>query len=349
MDNRGRQQHRYSNGQVKELLAEFHASDATSERQFWEFHASDATSERQFCRAKHLPYSTWQGWRSKEDKIMANKRHSRCATMGGQGAKEIIPFKDDLLAFMRGRRDEERYVRVFHLMQWVKQYQKAWLVQYLASKKSEAVAFNSFRSLLLRFAERHRFRHRTPCISKVTQRVLDEVWLGYAASFWSKYAQYDRSQLLNVDETAVYFDMPPGKTLAEIGKSRKVANGEKHLDRLTAVLTIRADGQPGGVIDKKELSTYPAGHFYAVQKNAWMDERVWSMYLDEVLAPCLDDASVLVVDNFECHVSDSTHEKLAETLFSVVEPLPPNSTSPCQPLDVGVMGPLKAMLKTAWL
>ncbi|RHY74553.1 hypothetical protein DYB30_012966 [Aphanomyces astaci] len=295
MDNRGRQQHRYSNGQRKELLAEYHASDATS--------------ERQFCRAKHLPYSTWQGWRSKEDKIMTNKRHSRCATMGGQGAKEIIPFKDDL----------------------------------------EAVAFNSFRSLLLRFAERHRFRHRTPCISKVTQRVLDEVWLGYAASFWSKYAQYDRSQLLNVDETAVYFDMPPGKTLAEIGKSSKVANGEKHSDRLTAVLTIRADGQPGGVIDKKELSTYPAGHFYAVQKNAWMDERVWSMYLDEVLAPCLDDASVLVVDNFECHVSDSTHEKLAETLFSVVEPLPPNSTSRCQPLDVGVMGPLKAMLKTAWL
>ncbi|RQM31301.1 hypothetical protein B5M09_013735 [Aphanomyces astaci] len=206
MDNRGRQQHRYSNGQRKELLAEFHASDTTS--------------ERQFCRAKHLPYSTWQGWRSKEDKIMANKRHSRCATMGGQGAKEIIPFKDDLLAFMRGRRDEERYVRVFHLMQWVKKYQKAWLVQYLASKKSEAVAFNS----------------------RVTQRVLDEVSLGYAASFWSKYAQYDRSQLLNVDETAVYFDMPPGKTLAEIGKSSKVANGEKHSDRLTAVLTIRADG-----------------------------------------------------------------------------------------------------------
>ncbi|ETV70210.1 hypothetical protein H257_14242 [Aphanomyces astaci] len=164
MDNRGRQHHRYSNGQRKELLAEFHASDATS--------------ERQFCRAKHLPYSTWQGWRSKEDKIMANKRHNRCATMGGQGAKEIIPFKDDLLAFMRGRRDEERYVRVFHLMQWVKQYQKDWLVHD---------------------------------IDFATQRVLDEVWLGYAASFWSKYAQYDRSQLLNVDETGVYFDMPRGR------------------------------------------------------------------------------------------------------------------------------------------
>ncbi|ETV65142.1 hypothetical protein H257_18068 [Aphanomyces astaci] len=158
----------------------------------------------------------------------------------------------------------------------------------LGEQKSEAAAFNSFRSLLLRFAERHRFRHRPPCISKVTQRVLDEVWLGYAASFWSKYAQYDRSQLLSIKPPCV---------------------------KLPLLFILK--GQPGGVIDKKELSTYPAGHFYAVQKNAWMDERVWSMYLDEVLAPCLD--------------------------------LPPNSTSRCQPLDVGVMGPLKAMLKTAWL
>ncbi|KAF0766101.1 hypothetical protein AaE_002944, partial [Aphanomyces astaci] len=80
-----------------------------------------------------------------------------------------------------------------------------------------------------------------------------------------------------------------------------------------------------------------------------MDERVWSIYLDEVLAPQVDDASVLLVDNLACHLSDSSYDKVAETLFSVVEPLPPNSTSRCQPLDVGVMGPLKAMLKTAWL
>ncbi|RHX98817.1 hypothetical protein DYB25_012705 [Aphanomyces astaci] len=347
------------------------------ERKFFlnKFKATHGVSERQFCRDNKLAFSTWQGWRTNEAKILASKRHGRLATLGGQGLRELIPFKNELLAFMRDRRGTERYVRVFHLMRWVKRHHRPWLVDYLSTKKNDAVGYNSFRTLLLRFSYRHRFRHRVPCKSKLSQQVLDDVWLGYAASFWNKYSEYDKSQILNVDETGVFYDMPPGKTLAEIGMSSKVSDGEKHSDRLTAVLTIRADGkrslydvslclhctgvklpllfilkgQPGGVIERQELDTYPRGHHYAVQTNAWMDERVWSIYLDEVLAPQVEDASVLLVDNMAFHVSDSSYDKVAETLFSVVEPLPPNSTSRCQPLDVGVMGPLKAMLKTAWL
>ncbi|RHY05816.1 hypothetical protein DYB36_006294, partial [Aphanomyces astaci] len=324
------------------------------------FHASNVTSERQFCRDNNIKPSTWGAWRAREDKIMTTKRHSRLATIGGQGHKQLIPFGPALLEFMRSRRNEERYVRVFHMMTWVKKNHHAWLVEYLSTKKNESVGFQSFRCLLLRFAERHRFHHRTPCASKLSQKVLDEVWLGYAASFWDRYGHYDHSNIINVDETAVYFDMPPGKTLAEVGTSSKVSTGEKHSPRLTAVLTIRADGtklpllfivkgQLGGTIEKQELESYPAGHHYAVQKNAWMDERIWSMYLDDVLAPCVEDASVLLVDNLKCHVSEESHDKVAEAMFSVVEPLPANSTSRCQPLDVGVMGPLKAMLKTEWL
>ncbi|RHY82174.1 hypothetical protein DYB31_016298 [Aphanomyces astaci] len=116
--------------------------------------------------------------------------------------------------------------------------------------------------------------------------------------------------------------------------------------KLPIMFVVR--GKPGGTIDKKEIPTYPPGHWYAVQENAWMEERVWLTYLDE-LSNYLLDSSVLLVDNLECHVSEKAHDKIAEASFSVIEPLPPNSTSKCQPLDVGIMGPLKAMLKTAWL
>ncbi|RHZ00546.1 hypothetical protein DYB35_012105 [Aphanomyces astaci] len=208
------------------------------------FHASNVTSERQFCRENNIKPSTWGAWQAREDKIMTSKRHSRLATIGGQGQKQLIPFGPALLEFMRSRRNDERYVRVFHMMTWVKKNHHAWLVEYLSTKKNESVGFQSFRCLLLRFAERHRFHHRTPCASKLTQKVLDDVWLGYAASFWDRYGHYDHSNIINVDETAVYFDMPPGKTLAEVGTSSKVSTGEKHLPRLTAVLTIRADGTP---------------------------------------------------------------------------------------------------------
>jgi hypothetical protein len=91
-----------------------------------------------------------------------------------------------------------------------------------------------------------------------------------------------------MDETAVYYDMPPGKIWALKGGSPKVRRTHKHSERMTDVLTVRADGKklplfiivkgkPGGPIERYELSTYPSGHFYAVQENAWIDESVWEM------------------------------------------------------------------------
>ncbi|RHZ26497.1 hypothetical protein DYB37_011018 [Aphanomyces astaci] len=65
----------------------------------------------------------------------------------------------------------------------------------------------------------------------------------------------------------VYFDMPPRKTLAEVGKSSKVDKKNKHSERISVVLTVRTDcvklpllfiikGQPGGLLEKNELPTY---------------------------------------------------------------------------------------------
>ncbi|RHZ22754.1 hypothetical protein DYB37_008379 [Aphanomyces astaci] len=241
-----RQQQRYTNRDRKALLARFHAYGCVN--------------EKQISRVNNVKYQTWQGWRKMEQQITSSKRHSRKATLGGQGRKPMIPFAADLL------------------------YTCASAVP-TTTKKSEEVGFESLRCLLLRFCARNRFTHRKPCVSKLSQVVLDSVWLGYAAHFHSKYADYPKSTILNADETGLYFDMPPGSTLAEIGQPSKV--------------------------DPKPRS--------------------------------------LLVDNLECHVSEKAHDKIAEASFSVNEPLPPNSTSKCQPLDVGIMGPLKAMLKMAWL
>ncbi|RQM31092.1 hypothetical protein B5M09_013556, partial [Aphanomyces astaci] len=224
----------------------------------------------------------------KEQQITSSKRHSRKATLGGQGRKRMIPFAADLLYYMRERRSNNKYVRVFHLMQWIRRHKNDWLVAYIAAKKSEEVGFESLRCLLLRFCARNRFTHRKPCVSKLSKVVLDSVWI----------------------------------------------------PRVKLPIMFVVHGKPGGTIDKKEIPSYPPGHWYAVQENAWMEERVWLKYLDE-LSNYLLDSSVLLVDNLECHVSEKAHDK--------IESLPPNSTSKCQPLDVGIIGPLKAMLKTSWL
>ncbi|KAG2825846.1 hypothetical protein PC116_g12987 [Phytophthora cactorum] len=68
--------------------------------------------------------------------------------------------------------------------------------------------------------------------------------------------------------------------------SAKVKHIQKNSGRLTAVLTIRADGKKlpilfilrgmsGGTVETDELPTYPSGHVYTVQESGWMDATVW--------------------------------------------------------------------------
>ena len=77
-----------------------------------------------------------------------------------------------------------------------------------------------------------------------------------------------------------------------------------------------------------------------------MDLRVWREYLQTVANPKTTGPSVLLLDKLECHVSTEPREIVAE-LFSHLHALPHKFTSVCQPLDVGVMGPLKKKLRAA--
>ncbi|KAE9040891.1 hypothetical protein PR001_g6876 [Phytophthora rubi] len=74
----------------------------------------------------------------------------------------------------------------------------------------------------------------------------------------------------------------------------RITNTSKHTGRMTAVLTIRADGEKlpilfvlrgklGGRIETNEFEEYPEGHFYTVQENAWMDAVTRHFYVEKVV------------------------------------------------------------------
>ncbi|KAF0709103.1 hypothetical protein AaE_012975, partial [Aphanomyces astaci] len=77
--------------------------------------------------------------------------------------------------------------------------------------------------------------------------------------------------------------------------------------------------------------TFPPGHYYAVQEKTWMDGRVWTQYLREVLGEIIQEPSVMLLDNFECHVSDESYK----------------ITKKSWPLDV--MALFKRNLRNLWL
>ncbi|ETV75914.1 hypothetical protein H257_09875 [Aphanomyces astaci] len=163
----------------------------------------------------------------------------------------------------------------------------------MAAKRNEVRAYKSLIERCLNFANRHGYKHRVPCPAKAFQGELLASQHECATVFQEKFGHQPRREKLP--------------------------------------LLIIVKGTPGGDIERFEVPTYLPDPVYAVQEKAYMDQRVWSMYLREVLKPALDSPSVLLADNLKCH------------------PLPANTTSVLQPLDVAIMGPFKQMCRTEWI
>ncbi|KAH9102619.1 hypothetical protein AeMF1_020817, partial [Aphanomyces euteiches] len=167
----------------------------------------------------------------------------------------------------------------------------------------------------------------------------------FLEEFWPENDHFDDSDVINCDERGIYFDTPPRYILAQKGSDASISHADKSC-RLTAVLAAKRNGdklpilfvvkgKPRGFIDVNELMTYPAGHFYAVQKNAWIDGDGWNFYLDTILRPEIVRPSLILIDNFDAHTTPRNVQYVEEELSSTVCTLPPNMTSVLQPLDVG--------------
>ncbi|RLN78266.1 hypothetical protein DYB28_000851, partial [Aphanomyces astaci] len=263
------------------------------------------------------------------------------------GRHESIPFANDMAAFMKDVCDQEHILTHTHLISFMKLHHMEWLEDYLAAKTNDDRAYHSLMRLCQRFSLRYRYSQRVPCVTRLTQAVLRETRDNFAAAFWDKFRDTADEDIINVDETSVYYDMPPGKTLAPIGGSSKVDTSQKHSDRMTAVLTIRSNGEKLPILFITRVSQVDRSK--AVQHKAWMDKHVWQMYLTELLKFEITGPTVILADNLDCHVSEASVDTVSTELFGIIEPLPKNSTSVCQPLDVGVMGPMKSKLRKKWL
>ncbi|RHY85764.1 hypothetical protein DYB35_011313 [Aphanomyces astaci] len=305
-----------------------------------------------------IPYPTIRNWVKLAEKLNAFKGNKKSTNLPGAGRTTIIPQPQRLLEFMDARRHQERALTCSHMVNFLKQHQQPWLQEYIARQKAGS-GYDNLLKLLQEFCGRHGYTHQQASISKRVITDLESTRTEFAAQFHAKHGDVPDDCVYNVDETGIQYDMPPRYIWSQRGGSPKLSKGEKHSYRMTVVLTIRRDGlklpilfvikgQPGGRIDTNEFPSYPAGHYYAVQNKAWMDSGVWQQYLWFVLAERVTGKSVLVLDNFESHVSAEGKET-ASLLGYDVWALPPNATSHCQPLDVSIMAPFKSHMRDLWI
>ncbi|KAF0684014.1 Aste57867_23935 [Aphanomyces stellatus] len=307
-------------------------------------------SIRQVAALIGVHHTTIMSWKRRSNELLAFKGNKKGSNLPGAGRPTIIPEPQTLLKFMQARRHQERALTCTHMINFLKQHHQAWISTYVARQKP-GCGYNYLLSLLQDFCGRHGYTHQLACEAKMVLTELESTRDAFSKEFHGKYGSYDDSSVYNVDETGIQFDMPPRYIWSKRGSGAKLSKGEKHSYRMTAVLTIRRDGtklpilfvikgQAGAVIESNEFQTYPSEHHYAMQNKAWMDGDVWEQYLWNVLAERIERPSLLVLDNFDSHASE-TSLATAELLGYTVCALPPNATSHCQPLDVSIMAPFK--------
>ena len=296
-------------------------------------------------------------WLSRRNEYTDFKGNAKASRMKKGGRPPKIPFAASLKEYMELLREKEKALSVSHIINFIKENQAEWFEAYRSNKTNP---YKAALRLLERFAHRHGFSRQRSSTLKLNKAELEQIRADFGAHYHQEYMKFDLHSQYNVDETGIYADMPPSSIWSKKGKGAKISAGEKHSYRMTAVLTIRADGmklpilfimrgEKNGSIEKEEFSTFPQGHYYVMQKKAWMNRKVWEEYLEDVLKPCIEEPSVILVDNFDAHVSDESREVIEEQWGCRIAQLPPNATSHCQPLDVSIMGPFKQHMRDFYL
>ena len=81
--------------------------------------------------------------------------------------------------------------------------------------------------------------------------------------------------------------------------------------------------------------------------EVWVEE-IWLKYIREVSKQLGFDNSLLRFDAFSAHKADDVQSKLVENKLGILI-IPPECTSKCQPMDVCINKPLKAILRKCWV
>ena len=228
--------------------------------------------------------------------------------------------------------------------------------------------FNASRVWVEKLFARHRLSliSRTSVSQKLPKQLEGSITKFYEdAGRYMRIGKYPRSLVANMDETPAFFDMIPAKSICKTGSTecivRTSGSEKKHI---TVVLSAAADGTMlppmlifKGKTDKtiKKLRI-PEGFIVKTQEKSWMDEglmevwveEIWLKYVREVSKQLGFDNSLLKFDAFSVHKTDDVQSKLVENKSDILM-IPPGCTSKCQPMDVCINKPFKAILRKCWV
>ena len=166
---------------------------------------------------------------------------------------------------------------------------------------------------------------------------------------------YTSDLIINMDETPMYFDIVPERTVTKKGvREVRVRSSGAEKKRLMVTLSCAGNGKmlPALAIfkGKRKLKfRCPEDVHVVVQKKGWMDSELMICWFKGIILPYTEGRkSILVIDSFSAHISDEFLDMAKANNVDVVI-IPGGCTSKIQPLDVCLNKPFKSVLRNEWL
>ena len=195
-------------------------------------------------------------------------------------------------------------------------------------------------------------RHDEDAINNFVQYVNGQITTG----------RYPASHIVNIDETNIYFDMTGAITLANRGTRTISVRTSGSSSRCTILLGISMSGEklppfivykgkPNGRIAREWTGTtdFPNSAIYAVQDKAWVDERVFLLWIEKIWKPFSTEkaSSYLLMDEFSVHLMLNCVNPIQDC-GTEVDFVLGGYTSKLQVFDVGVNKPFKGYVKESY-
>ena len=223
------------------------------------------------------------------------------------------------------------------------------------------VTFKASRGWLQKWMKRHSVstREKTTVAQRMPDHVEEKI-----VSFHKfvirmrKLREYSLSQIGNMDETAVYFDMPGNSTLHHKGDKTVILRTTGHeKDKVTVILAAMADGRklPPVVVlkGKREppATDIPRGVMVRMSGNGWVNEEIIKWWLVQVWRR-EDARKLLVWDAFRAHRTQDVKSLASRRndfgTNSDMAVIPGGCTGLLQPADVSWNKPFKSFIQDKW-
>jgi hypothetical protein len=249
----------------------------------------------------------------------------------------------------------------------------------LAIKFSVRHTFKASAKFALSFMRRWRLSQRARTTTKdISSAKVVKLALSWQAQFWKrKFPRngdwVDTASLWNMDETSVYLDMPPAKTLDLVGaKSVEIATTQHEYTRVAVVLCCNAagamldplvihkchkDAKHQNEVKRLFIQTSNCKDicmYVTKNESGWLNGMLMQKWIRDIFTPAMQrhgrtiQQQCLLMDNCSAHTTADVWNAMLDGGFQF-EFFPPNCTPILQPCDMNINREFKRVWTSCWL